>query len=104
MTWLRGLKPLILSGKTTTVYHDVIILGDINLHVDDCADYCAQKSLSLLQAFDRNQHVTDTTHVKSHILDLLITHIGCNSILTLFLLLNHYFVIGRERLGVITML
>ena len=79
-----------LFEKLLTVHPDVIILGDFNLNLDDCIDYYLQKFLRLLEACDMNQHVkSDTTHVKGHILDLLITHKSCNCMINSVYLKMH---------------
>ena len=52
----------------------LIIVGDLNIHVD-CSDDCndASNFLDLLQSFGLTQHVTGPTHEDGHTLDLIIT-------------------------------
>ena len=63
----------VFLDKVLTIDQGVIILGDFNLHVEDKNDYYSQRLLNLLASQNMSQHVTDVTHVKGHILDLLIT-------------------------------
>ena len=51
----------------------VIILGDINMHIDNMEDHDAQMLLDLLEAFNLNQHVKIPTHHRHHTLDVIIT-------------------------------
>ena len=51
----------------------VLILGDFNLHVDDSASCSAKELLTLTEAFNFEQHVSEPTHQKGHILDLVFT-------------------------------
>jgi len=50
-----------------------IILSGDNIHVDDPTDANARRFLELLDAFGLLQHVTSSTHVGGHTLDLVIT-------------------------------
>ena len=51
----------------------ILILGDFNLHVDDSSSCSAKELLSLTEAFNFEQHVSEPTHQKGHILDLVFT-------------------------------
>ena len=88
-----------LLKNLLTVHHDMIFLGDFILHVDNCADYYSQKILSLIEACDMNQHVTDTTHVKGHILDLLIAYNSCNSIINSVSVIDPSLCDGEKNIG-----
>ena len=51
----------------------VLILGDFNLHIDDSSSCSGKELLSLTEAFNFEQHVSEPTHQKGHILDLVFT-------------------------------
>ena len=51
----------------------LVILGDLNFHVDNAADSNAKKFLDLLDLLNFSQHVTSITHKAGHTLDLVIT-------------------------------
>jgi hypothetical protein len=60
-------KHVITSGH-------LLLLGDLNFHLDDPAD--SVKFKSLLDSYDLQQHVTGPTHRSGHTLDLVITRIN----------------------------
>uniref|UniRef100_A0A3B3DLX2 SGNH hydrolase-type esterase domain-containing protein n=1 Tax=Oryzias melastigma TaxID=30732 RepID=A0A3B3DLX2_ORYME len=65
------------SELLSLVYVDfskIMILGDLNLHIDDLSDNYAQEFLNVLVNMNFTQHVNVPTHNRGHILDLLITH------------------------------
>jgi len=51
----------------------LILLGDFNIHVDNSEDTYAKQFLDIVKSFDLVQHVTEPTHKRGHILDLVIT-------------------------------
>ena len=51
----------------------LVILGDLNFHVDNAADSNAKKFLDLLDHLNFSQHVTSITHKAGLTLDLVIT-------------------------------
>ena len=51
-----------------------MIAGDFNFHVDDPENRNALRFLDMLNTFDLQQSVTECTHKKGHILDLLLSH------------------------------
>ena len=55
-------------------YDRVLILGDFNLHVDNQSDSFSTEFLNLLNCMNFIQHVTQPTHNRGHILDLIITY------------------------------
>lgn len=57
----------------STDYDCIIISGDFNIHVDNQTDPDARNFISLLEAFDLIQHVSEPTHNKGHTLDLVIS-------------------------------
>ena len=54
-------------------HQDLIIMGDINIHMNDKEDHDAQTLLNTLEAFNLKQHVNIPTHNQGHTLDLIIT-------------------------------
>ena len=61
------LEPIILSPEP------LVIIGDMNIHVDDPSVPDAIKFLDLLDTYDLTQHVNTPTHHLGHTLDLIIT-------------------------------
>ena len=53
-----------------------LILGDLNFHLDKVSDPCTTRFLNLLSGYGF-QHITESTHVKGHILDVAITRKSC---------------------------
>lgn len=47
----------------------VRILGDFNLHVDDSSSCSAKELLTLTEAFNFEQHVSEPSHQKGHCTD-----------------------------------
>ena len=58
----------------------LIIIGDFNFHVDDTSDDNATRFLNLINSFNLRQHVTESTHNKGHVLDVVINSISDTSI------------------------
>jgi len=54
-------------------YTDLLIIGDINLHLDVRSDPHTIRFQQLLEGHDLTQHVVGATHSLSHTLDVLIT-------------------------------
>src|SRR2546426_5903875 len=52
---------------------ELIITGDLNIHVDDATCYTATSFLSILHSFGLSQLVDFPTHISGHTLDLVIT-------------------------------
>ena len=51
----------------------LLITGDFNFHLNDNQNIDALKFLDLLETFNLQQHVTNSTHLHGNILDLIIT-------------------------------
>ena len=51
----------------------LLVAGDFNFHIDEPNDCDARRFLQVLESFDLIQHVSEATHKKGHILDLIIT-------------------------------
>ena len=69
-------QPIILPLAS---YH--LIVGDMNIHVDDASDADARNFLDLLESLRLQQHVRGSTHIHGHTLDLVVTHSAENIIL-----------------------
>ena len=59
----------LLSSKSK----NLIILGDINMHINNTDDHKTQTLPDSLAAFNLTQHVRIATHNKGHTLDVIIT-------------------------------
>ena len=57
--------------KVLTLYSNIIIAGDFNLHVDYIVNPDAQVFMDLLTAFGLQNHVDFPTHKSKHTLDLI---------------------------------
>ena len=53
-------------------HQDLIIMGHINIHINDNEDQDPQTLLNMLEAFNLKQHVNIPTHNLGHTLDLII--------------------------------
>ncbi len=53
--------------------HDLVILGDFNLHVDLKSNPASLRFMEMLTFFDFHQYVDFPTHILGHTLDLIIT-------------------------------
>lgn len=51
----------------------VVLVGDFNIHIDNAEDGGRKELLNILDNFGLNQHVTEPTHNRGHILDLIIS-------------------------------
>ena len=61
------------------IHSEFYILGDFNLHLDIPSSITTTFD-DILASFDLKQHVTFSTHIHGHWLDLLITRSTCNNI------------------------
>ena len=61
-----------LSSAATTP-HEFIITGDCNIHLDDHLASSSQPFTDLLSSTNLTQHVSVSTHIHNHTLDLFIT-------------------------------
>ena len=48
-----------------------IILGDFNMHIEDTNDYNSKIFVDMMEALGLKQHITEPTHHKGNILDLI---------------------------------
>ena len=59
--------------RVSTFTCPIMILGDVNIHLDDASSLYTTSFLSLLEQHCLVQHVTSPTHRDGHILDVVIT-------------------------------
>ena len=69
-----------LTAIATDITEDVCIVGDFNLHLDKSEHPNTAQFLGILSALELQQLVTQPTHKAGHILDLVITRAGSNTL------------------------
>ena len=74
--FLNEFQTFISSAATTL--HEFIITGDFNIHLDDHLDSSSQEFTDLLSSTNLTQHVSVSTHIHNHKLDLVITSFHTN--------------------------
>ena len=57
-------------------YNNMVILGDLNMHVDDLTNADSDIFNDTMHAFCFKQHVTSPTHKCGHILDLIYSEVN----------------------------
>jgi len=62
-----------LLVRTSSYSTPIVIVGDLNVHVDDATDNSSTKLADVLAAHSLVQHVDVPTHSLGHTLDLIIT-------------------------------
>ncbi len=62
-----------LLESLATASSNLLLVGDLNFHVDIPGDREAAKCLDLLSSANLHQHVLGPTHIHGHTLDLIIT-------------------------------
>ena len=67
-----------LLDASATINEDLMIVGDLNFHVDDSANKDATLFSRILESYNLLQHVKEPTHIKGHTLDLFITRNSCS--------------------------
>jgi flagellar biosynthesis chaperone FliJ len=67
-------------AKYATISKDIVIVGDLNFHLDDEGNHDSQRFMSSLQACGFTQLVHEPTHVHGHTLDVIITRDTCDVI------------------------
>ncbi|KAK6191023.1 hypothetical protein SNE40_002773 [Patella caerulea] len=53
----------------------LLLVGDLNLHLDDAKCSISNKFYDILNSFNLRQHTTGSTHRKGHLLDVVITRV-----------------------------
>ena len=62
-----------LLAEKLPKHQDLIIMSDINIHINNSQDQDAQILLDTIAAFNLKQHINIPTHSLGHTLDLIIT-------------------------------
>ena len=55
-----------LLEDVSLIAHDIIILGDFNIHIDVAEDTSNKRFMGNITAFNLVQHVSESTHEWSH--------------------------------------
>ena len=71
-TFLESEWPSFLA-KLVTSESNIIVVGDLNIHLDNLLNLDTVKFTSILESCGMRQHVTGATHVAGHTLDVVIT-------------------------------
>ena len=71
-TFLENEWPTFLANYAT-IPNDIVIVGDMNFHLDIVDDRDAQRFIGILDLYGLQQHVCEPTHVHGHTLDVVIT-------------------------------
>ncbi|EFX78733.1 hypothetical protein DAPPUDRAFT_105030 [Daphnia pulex] len=56
----------------------LLIVGDFNIHVDNLADSTAIKFLSIVESHGLFQHLSKSTHIRGHIIEVWLTRVSDN--------------------------
>jgi len=64
-------------GHTSTYACPIMLLADINLHLDIAGNWHTVKWQSVLDSYGLVQHVTSSTHRADHALDVIVTRPDC---------------------------
>ena len=59
-------------------YNEILVVGDMNFHLDNKHDLDTKHFISCLQSFGLRQHVNTATHKHGHTLDVVITRDSSN--------------------------
>ena len=84
-----------MEDNITTLRGNLMLIGDLNIHMDDKADPGTVTFTDFLDSLGLVNHTQFPTHVSGHTLDLIITQEGSNDILTVargHMLLDHHFI------------
>ncbi len=61
-------------GDCITNYNNILLLGDVNIHVCCQSKPLEMEFLSLIDSFDMVQGMKDPTHTHRHTLNLVLSH------------------------------
>ena len=67
-----------LLTEVVSNHNNIVILGDINIHLNEPEDTDAEALSNIFEAFNITQHIKFPTHNLGHILDLIATEIRQN--------------------------
>lgn len=73
---MRSVSPPPLLTALCSTSTSVVVLGDINIHVDTRSSHSAAELLQALDSVNLKQHVDVPTHQRGHTLDLVITDLA----------------------------
>ncbi len=79
-TFLREFEDLM--GEVALMPRKIIIVGDFNVHVDEPSEWEARRFLTCVETSGFYQHITTATHKKGHILDLVMSRLDDNVVLS----------------------
>ena len=71
-----------LLTEVVSNHNSIIILGDINIHLNEPEDTDTKALCDTLEAFNIKQHIKFPTHNLGHTLDIITTEIGQNRMVT----------------------
>ena len=91
-----------LLANRITKYNNMMILGDLNIHIDDLSNTDSHMFNDAMQAFGFKQHVTSPTYKCRHTLDLICSKI--NTELTLHNCIVHGFILDHTLVTTDTIL
>ena len=78
--------------------HKLFIVGDFNFHIEDSSDTSAPRLKELLDICNLGQYVTSLTHIKGHILALVILILLINSVNVDYLMTDHVSILSMLNL------
>ena len=84
-----------MEDNITTLRGNLMLMGDLNIHMDDKADPGTVTFTDFLDSLGLVNHTQFPTHVSGHTLDLIITQEDSNDILTVargHMLSDHHFI------------
>jgi len=61
-------------AEATTKHKEIMVIGDFNLHWDQEGNPGVRMFKEIIETHGIKQHVTESTHVENHILDLIMTN------------------------------
>lgn len=68
-TFIHELEDLLSLRSTTTT--SILLVGDLNIHVDDTSKLATKQLLTVFETFSLNQLVNSATHTGNHTLDIV---------------------------------
>ena len=86
---------MFIKGNITTLRGNLMLIGDLNIHMDDKTDPGTVTFTNFLDSLGLVNHTKFPTHVSGHTLDLIFTQEDSNDILTVargHMLSNHHFI------------
>lgn len=78
-TFLEEVGPCL--EESTVRPHELLVVGDFNIHIDSCTDRNGMEFSGLLDDLSLQQHISEPTHTGGHTLDLVISR-KCDELVT----------------------